>query len=83
METDSVSRLVIRGLVLDAFEEESKLHPVMCESEIESLGIDSLNTVVVMQQIEMEVGIVIPDDEAAQFVTVQDVIDYIEAALAR
>lgn len=74
-------------LVIQAFEDYSDVRPITAASEIETLGLDSLETVAVMHQIESESGIEISDFEAAQFMTVGGVIAYVEArveaALAR
>jgi acyl carrier protein len=43
----------------------------------EDLGADSLDLVEIVMEIEEEAGIVIPDDEAAALLTVQDILDYV------
>lgn len=49
------------------------------ESKItEDLGADSLDILQLLMTIEEEKGIVIPDEELAAFVTVQDIVDYLE-----
>ena len=49
------------------------------ESKImEDLGADSLDILQLLMTIEEENGIVIPDEELASFVTVQDIVDYLE-----
>lgn len=49
------------------------------ESKItEDLGADSLDILQLLMTIEEERGIVIPDEELATFVTVQDIVDYLE-----
>jgi acyl carrier protein len=81
METDSTSNLVselLNAIVIHAFEESSTVRPIALSTEIETLGLDSLETVSVIQEIEKKTGFGIPDDEAAQFVTVQNVIAYLE-----
>lgn len=45
------------------------------------LGFDSLETVEAVAQIEQEFGIAIPDEAFHTFVTVENVIDYIESVL--
>ena len=42
------------------------------------LGADSLDTVELMMEIEKELGISIPDDQAEKIGTVQDAVAYIE-----
>ncbi len=44
------------------------------------LGADSLDTVELIMEFEKEFGITIPDDQAEKISTVQNAIDYIEAA---
>lgn len=43
------------------------------------LGADSLDILQLLMKIEDEYGIVIPDEELATFVRVQDVVDYLES----
>ena len=48
------------------------------ESKIkDDLGADSLDVLQLLMTIEEEHGIVIPDEELAAFVTVQDIVDYL------
>lgn len=42
------------------------------------LGADSLDILQLLMAIEDEYGIQIPDEQLASFVTVQDVVDYME-----
>ena len=48
----------------------------------EDLDIDSLDAVEIGMALENEFGIEIPDDELAKFVTVKDVVDYVETQVA-
>lgn len=49
------------------------------ESSIKGdLGADSLDILQLLMTIEEENGIVIPDEELASFVTVQDIVNYLE-----
>ena len=43
------------------------------------LGADSLDILQLLMAIEDEYGITIPDEELANFTTVQDVVDYMES----
>ena len=45
----------------------------------EDLGADSLDVLQLLMTIEEEHGIVIPDESLAEFVTVQDIVDYLES----
>lgn len=44
---------------------------------VEDLGLDSLEDVELIMELEEEFGVAIPDDEAAGFRTVADVIEYL------
>ncbi len=46
---------------------------------VDDLGADSLDVVEMLSQLEEEYGIIIPDDEAENLVTVADVAKAIEA----
>lgn len=53
--------------------------PVTAESRIkEDLGADSLDILQLLMTIEEEKGIVVPDEELAHFLTVGDVVKYLE-----
>ena len=48
---------------------------------VDDLGADSLDVVELLSQLEEEYGIVIPDDQAENLVTVSDVANAIEALM--
>ena len=48
------------------------------ESQIKKLGADSLDILQLLMRIEDDYGIVIPDEELATFVTVADVVAYLD-----
>jgi acyl carrier protein len=48
---------------------------------VDDLGADSLDVVELLSQLEEEYGIVIPDDQAENLVTVADVANAIEALM--
>jgi acyl carrier protein len=48
---------------------------ITLDSKFEELGIDSLCSFDLLCELEDELGIVIPDDDARQIATVRDVID--------
>ena len=48
------------------------------ESQIKKLGADSLDILQLLMRIEDDYGIVIPDEELATFVTVSDVVAYLD-----
>ena len=51
-------------------------------SFVDDLGADSLDTVEILMAIEEEFGIEIPDEDAENAKTVEDVISYIDNLLA-
>lgn len=52
---------------------------VTLDSKIkDDLGADSLDILQLLMTIEEEHGIVIPDEELAKFVTVKDIVTYLE-----
>ncbi|MCQ2177783.1 MAG: acyl carrier protein [Bacteroidales bacterium] len=52
---------------------------VLPESKIkEDLGADSLDILQLLMKIEDDYGISIPDEELANFVTVKDVVDFLD-----
>ena len=44
----------------------------------EDLGADSLDSLELLMTLEQDYGVVIPDEELVTFVTVQDIVDYME-----
>lgn len=46
---------------------------------MDDLGADSLDILQLLMTIEEEYGIEIPDEKLASFVTVQDIVNYLEA----
>jgi acyl carrier protein len=69
-----VRKIVIEHLGVD----EDKI--TATSSFIDDLGADSLDTVELVMAFEEEFGIEIPDDAAEKILTVQDAVDFIEAA---
>lgn len=51
---------------------------ITLESQIKKLGADSLDILQLLMRIEDDYGIVIPDEELAAFVTVGDVVAYLD-----
>jgi acyl carrier protein len=51
------------------------------DARFEELGIDSLSAFDLLCQLEDELGVVIPDDDARQMKTVRDVIDRVSPLL--
>lgn len=63
------------------------IREIMCDSSVEvteemnlidDLGLDSLEAMELMMEVENEFGVEIPQDEISSFVKVQDFIDYLE-----
>ncbi|MBQ9910346.1 MAG: acyl carrier protein [Lachnospiraceae bacterium] len=48
------------------------------DAEIKALGADSLDIMSLLMAIEDQYGIKIPDDKLASFVTVGDIVEYLE-----
>lgn len=70
---EEVQKILAKQLRIDP----SKVQP---ESRIkEDLGADSLNILQLLMKIEDDYGIVIPDEKLANFETVKDVVDYLDA----
>ncbi len=69
---EKVKEILIRQLRL-------KNKEVLPESKImDDLGADSLDILQLLMTIEDEYGITIPDEELVKFVTVRDVVTYLE-----
>lgn len=69
---EEVKEVLIRQLKL-------KDVTVLPESRFkEDLGADSIDTLQLLMTIEEDYGIVIPDEKLTLFVTVQDIVDYLE-----
>ncbi|MCR5149037.1 MAG: acyl carrier protein [Eubacterium sp.] len=69
---EEVKEILIRQLRLKNVE-------VRPDSNIkEDLGADSVDILQLLMTLEEEHGIVIPDEKLANFVIVQDVVDYLE-----
>lgn len=69
---EKVKEILIKQLRL-------KNKEVLPESKImDDLGADSLDILQLLMTIEDEYGIVVPDEELVKFVTVQDVVSYLE-----
>lgn len=69
---DQVKEILIKQLKLKNVE-------VTLDSKIkDDLGADSLDTLQLLMTLEDKYGITIPDDELMKFVTVGDVVGYLE-----
>lgn len=69
---EEVKNILIKQLRLKNVE----VHP---ESRIkDDLGADSVDILQLLMTIEEERGIVIPDERLAEFVTVSDIVNYLE-----
>lgn len=63
------------------------IREIMCDDSVviteeanlmDDLGLDSLEAMELMMEVENEFGVEIPQDEISSFVKVQDFIDYLE-----
>ena len=70
---EKVREILIQQLYLDEDAEVTR------DSEIKALGADSLDIMSMLMEIEDTYGIKIPDDKLASFVTVGDIVDYLES----
>ncbi|WP_300328362.1 acyl carrier protein [Fusobacterium sp.] len=70
---DKIKEIVVEQLNVDADQVTPEANFV------EDLGADSLDTVELIMAFEEEFDVEIPDTDAENIKTVQDVIDYIEA----
>jgi len=70
---EKVREILVQQLYLDEDAEVTR------DSEIKALGADSLDIMSMLMEIEDTYGIKIPDDKLASFVTVGDIVDYLES----
>jgi acyl carrier protein len=69
----------IKGYLIEKFDVDAE--KITLETKVsEELGIDSLDLVELVMSMEDEYGIEIDDDAAMNFVTIGDVVTYVEAA---
>lgn len=67
----------VKELIADKLSvEESSI--TMESTFVEDLGADSLDVVELIMSLEEELEMEIPDEDAAEFITVADVVKYIE-----
>jgi acyl carrier protein len=78
-------RTEIATKVIAAIAEMQKRAPesIGLDNKFEELGIDSLSSFDLLCQLEDELGVVIPDDDARQMTTVGDVIDRVGLLLEK
>lgn len=70
---DKIKEVLVEQLNIDEDE-------ITLDADIKrDLGADSLDILQLLMAIEDEYGITIPDEELANFTTVQDVVDYMES----
>ncbi|MDB4814747.1 acyl carrier protein [Akkermansiaceae bacterium] len=72
-----VTEIIVEQLSItaDQVRPESKI--------IEDLGADFTDAVELVMAVEEEFGIEVPDEEAEKFISVSDIISYVEKALLR
>lgn len=73
----TIAKTDIASKVIAAIAEMQKKPPesIALDHKFEELGIDSLSAFDLLCQLEDELGVVIPDDDARRMATVRDVID--------
>lgn len=59
-----------------------KLGKLATDSPLDDIGMDSLEALSVAMDLEECYGLFIPDEDVMAFVTIQDVVNYLEAAVA-
>lgn len=69
----------IRGIVQD----ELNLHKleVISDVSLRKLGADSLDMVEIVMRVEEQFGLEIPDEDAEDFETIRDIVDYVDREL--
>ena len=79
MSSQTTGNDEVEGKVIRAICELSNLEPsaVSLDSKLEELGIDSLNGFHLLCELEEDLGITIPDDDARDLSVVRDVIERI------
>ncbi|HOR94379.1 MAG TPA: acyl carrier protein [Spirochaetota bacterium] len=75
VDFEKIKKIIVDQLGVD----ESEI--TLEASFVDDLGADSLDTVELVMALEEEFGIEIPDEDAEKLLTVEDVINYIEAKL--
>lgn len=70
---EKVKEIMATQLYLD---DDSVITP---DAEIKALGADSLDIMSMLMEIEDVYGIKIPDEKLASFVTVGDIVEYLES----
>jgi acyl carrier protein len=75
VDFEKIKKIIVDQLGVD----ESEV--TLRASFVDDLGADSLDTVELVMALEEEFGIEIPDEDAEKLLTVEDVINYIEAKL--
>lgn len=70
---DKIKEIIADKLSVD----ESSI--TMESTFVEDLGADSLDVVELIMSLEEELEMEIPDEDAAEFITVADVVEYVKA----
>lgn len=56
--------------------------PALTDTLVDDLGADSLDAIELVMAMEEEFGIDIPDDDALEFETVRDIVEYLVTAMS-
>ncbi len=78
MENNELRTKVIAAI---ADKGNQPVEAITLDSTFKELGIDSLNGFDLLCDLEEELGIVIPDDDAREITTVRDVVDCVKPLL--
>ena len=76
------SELTTRVIAAVADKGSQPAEAITLDSTFQELGIDSLNGFDLLCDLEEELGIVIPDDDAREIVTVRDVVECVKPLVA-
>ena len=78
MENNELTTKVIAAI---AEKGNQPAEAITLDSTFKELGIDSLNGFDLLCDLEEELGIIIPDDDAREITTVSDVVECVKALL--
>ena len=78
MENNELTTKVIAAI---ADKGNQPVEGITLDSTFKELGIDSLNGFDLLCDLEEELGIIIPDDDAREITTVRDVVDCVKPLL--
>jgi acyl carrier protein len=75
--------LKVREVIAKVLDIADKEKITLSSNLTDDLAVDSLSTVELVMELEEQLGIEIPDEEAELMETVKDVVDYIEEVMSK